>query len=201
MAAERTQKDRELRLEGPGLFVVVGALLVLIVGAFYLGRYVEHRKLASRVVDVADGPGPLSRVVTPTEVETDSGGDFFDDATVPEPGRELPGEPEPSPARSATRQQPDDPAPAKTAKAAAPVTAAEPFYVQVFAGRDRSAAEQVVGHLKTEGYAVRLFSDRGNGGALVRVRVGGFPDERKARLTAADLRKSGYADAFVTRVE
>ena len=76
-----------------------------------------------------------------------------------------------------------------------------PFYVQVFAGRDRRASERLLGELQSAGYAVRVFSEKEAGGMLYKVRVGGYEQESGARETAAKLRESGYSGAWVTRLD
>ena len=88
---------------------------------------------------------------------------------------------------------------AKTASS--PGRSSGPYYVQVFAGRDRRAAEGLVGQLQAGNYSVRLFSDRSGGDALFKVRVGGYATEDEARDAAADLVQQGYGGAWVTRLE
>jgi hypothetical protein len=203
MAVEREDAARELRLEGTPLFAVGALIVAVICGAFFAGRWVERREHASRPVTVADQPGPQSQVVEPRS-GSDAGADadFFDrvDGTKPqEPQREarkvppvveLPPTPSSAGAAAAEFDRADEPSPAGGA-----------FFVQVFAGHDRAAARQVIDRLKGEGYQVRLFDESGTAGAILRVRVGGYPSEDRARTIAGNLRQSGYSDAFVTRVD
>lgn len=200
---QRGDTERELRLEGPGLVIVGGFLLAAIVGSFYLGRWVERRAQPPQLAG-ASGPGPLSQVVEVRSSEdADGDADFFDGAAV--------GDNELEPEREARAPQ----------TVAAPTTSTPPvrdegtelprvepapgrdgdFYVQVFAGRDRRAAETLVGKLKTQGYEVRVFSEREGQGALFKVRVGGYPTEAGARRIATNLKDSGYSGAWVTRIE
>ena len=74
------------------------------------------------------------------------------------------------------------------------------YWVQVFAGRDRSSAESLVGKLKSDGYLVKVFSEREGQGLLFKVRVGGYPSKDRAQRTAAVLKESGYS-AWVPPLE
>lgn len=91
---------RELRLEGLGLLLVAGVLIVLLGGAFYVGRWYERQVGPGS----AGAPGsarltdPLANVEAPADI--DRSADFFDDVqgaeTEAEPQREVPREsPEP----------------------------------------------------------------------------------------------------------
>ena len=217
MAVER-EDARELRLEGAPLFAVGAVIVAVIGGAFFAGRWVERREHASRPVTVADQPGPLSQVVEPRSgSDVSAEADFFDriDGTkAQEPQREAHEAPpvvklpearptQNEPAAETSRSDAPRPDPAERAGIAPEATgdAGGAFFVQVFAGHDRAAARQVIDRLKGEGYEVRLFDESGAGGAILRVRVGGYPSEDRARTIAGNLRKSGYADAFVTRVD
>ena len=73
--------------------------------------------------------------------------------------------------------------------------------MQVFAGRDRKAAESLFDQLKSAGYPARVFSEREGAGGLFKVRVGGYATEDEARSAASKLQKAGFAGAWVTRIE
>jgi cell division protein FtsN len=202
------EPGRELRLEGLGLVVVGGVLLAAIGGAFHLGKWVERRAHPSRSTAVTGGQGPLSQVVPPTSFDdAEKDQSFFDELggnqKEVEPDRELRPDPEPS--------LEDDPpgspgaAPAGPSEPLGPATATDPggqgdYFVQVFAGRDRSSAESLVGKLKTEGYVVRVFSEREGQGLLFKVRVGGYPSKDRAQRIASSLKQSGYS-AWVPPLE
>jgi cell division septation protein DedD len=191
MPVEREDSARELRLEGAGLVAVGAVLVALLGGAFWAGRWVERRGQPSRAALAADEPGPLSHVVEPATAEDatrDAG--YFDRVD----GRERQAEPR----REVQTRSAQSPPPAAGQP---PAELAAGFYVQVFAGRDQAAANQIIDRLRGAGYEVRLFPESESNGEILRVRVGGYPSEERARIIAGNLRQSGYADAFVTRVE
>jgi hypothetical protein len=72
--------------------------------------------------------------------------------------------------------------------------------VQVFAGRDKVAADLLVRTLSDKGHAVVLDARREGTGSLYRVQVGGFPSREAADSAASGLRKEGHSGAWVTRV-
>jgi cell division septation protein DedD len=192
---------REFRLEGVGLLLVGGLLIVLLGGAFYVGRWYERQvnppQAATLGLDAADDPLANVAAAEPA-ADVDEGAGYFDDLE----GEQKELEPERQ-AREAARAEPPPPAPASTtapAPAAAPATGGR-FYVQVVAGRDRSAIENVVNELSRKGYSVRLFSEPEGGGTLYKVRVGGYGTRDGARDVAQKLKTEGYAGAWVTEVE
>jgi cell division protein FtsN len=206
MKAERGVDDstRELRLEGVGLVVVGGVLLAAICGAYYLGKWVESREHPNPILADA-GEGPLSQVVRSNAVESATEDtSFFDEidgtAAESEPEREA----RPAPARAVN--PPDEKKTPETKPAAGPTKKpTDPggtgdFWVQVFAGRDRSSAESLVGKLKSDGYVVKVFSEREGQGLLFKVRVGGYPSKDRAQKIASLLKESGYS-AWVPPVE
>ena len=182
---------REFRFEGMGLVVVLGGVLLVLAGAFWTGRWYERRQGPP---NPAGGPlqsGPLAHVVEPQEaVDTDGSADYFDAAEGGQ--RQL-----------ETQRQ------VRTPPAAPPETTPEPadaaaeapggdYYVQVFAGRDRSSAERLVGQLRKGGFSVRLFTENPGSDPLFKVRVGGYATRDEARDAAGRLKKEGHAGAFVT---
>jgi cell division protein FtsN len=195
---------REVRLEGLALVVVGGVLLASICGAYYLGRWVERRANPAQLVG-APGQGPLSQV-TRSETAADATEDvsFFDDLR----GDRLEAEPEREARPAAESTEPaarrsSETAAEKTtppASRAADAGGQGDYWVQVFAGRDRSSAETLVSKLKREGYVVRVFSEREGQGLLFKVRVGGYPSKDHAQRTATVLKESGYS-AWVPPLE
>ena len=175
------EHKREIRLEGRLLGVASGVLLLLLFGAFELGRAVERWTAPGRAVASSD---PLVNV-EPETVEAEKP-TFFD--TVTGPGKEA------EPAREA-RGQGAPPAPPP-----APVTAG-PWFVQVFVGRDRQAAEEVVRSLRAKRYSVRIDAvAEGASGSLFKVRVGGFQTKEAADATAERLHGDGHTGTWVVRV-
>jgi DedD protein len=198
---------REFRLEGLGLLLVAGVLIVLLGSAFYVGRWYERQVSPVTVggpVGAAESD-PLANVEPPADV--DSAADYFDEVQgteqEAEPQREIPRE-TPRPAQpTVAEEEPAAPPPAEEQPPAAPAEAASDgsFYVQVFAGRDRASAETLVGELNGKGHPVRLFSEREGRGALYKVRVGGYATRDEADRMAERLRLDGYSGAWVTSVE
>jgi cell division protein FtsN len=189
---EETGEVREFRLEGATLVVVVVVLVVALAGAFYLGRLVERKSRPAGAFATATGEDPLANVAqTEDPADVDQSSDFFDkgDGTQAElePDREV---------RRGLGQPGDGESPVASAPAITPGS----HFVQVWAGRDRQAAEVMVGKLQKEGYSVRLFSDRVEGDTLYKVRVGGFESEDQARNMATELEQKGYRGAWVTSV-
>ena len=198
MVAERHESEsmHEFRLEGIGLLLGGGLLLGLLLGAFFLGRWVER---GARVAgpQPLSGSGPLSQVLTPEpDADVGQGLTHFDDLEGAEkqlePTREVP---PPKGVMPATR--PVASRPNSTASSPAAQADAGRYYVQVSALRDQGAAVEVIDTLKAQGYGVRLFSEREGQGMLYKVRVGGYATEQEARDMAAQLRKVGYAGAWV----
>jgi DedD protein len=111
-------------------------------------------------------------------VDATAGG--FDVSGVPEPRRQVA---EPS---------------APSSPSAPEAAGSGPWNVQVFAGRDRQAAERLVGTLKAAGWPVRLQSVAEGSGSLLKVRVGGYADRAAAEAAATKLRAQGQAGAWVT---
>lgn len=181
--AGRRDEPRELRLEGALLLIAGGVAIALLVGAFQLGRVVERWSSPARA---ASSPAdPLGNVeqeaVAATEKLT-----FFD--TLSGPGKEA------EPTRQA-QTKPTSPAP--------PPTAVSPgvWFVQVFVGRDRQAAEEVVRTLRAERYPVRIDAvSEGSSGSLFKVRVGGFPTKEAADVGAERLHGDGHTGTWVVRV-
>jgi cell division protein FtsN len=191
MNAERRPADaaRELRLEGLGLVVVGALLLAALAGAFLLGRWVERRAQPSLA---APGADPLAQLnPRQGDVDASEGVTVFDEVRGTEqelePRREARQEEASPPSRPASGEAP----------AAVPAVPAGRHFVQVFAGRSRPSAEQLVAELRTAGYPVRMLSEAEGPGALYKVRVGGYSTEDQARAVAAELKHRGHSGAWV----
>jgi cell division septation protein DedD len=196
---------REFRLEGTSLFVIGGLFLVALACAFYVGRWVERRSTGSGAATMlaersgAESTGPE----TPVDVSEQAGYfDTIEGETEAEPERqaiELPSTTpevvEGSAGLQARAQERAAPPPEQSAPAAGP------FYVQLFAGRDKASAERLVRGLGDRGYRVRLDTEPAGDALLYRVRVGGYAAKPDAEVLAERLRKDGYPDAWVTRVD
>jgi cell division septation protein DedD len=188
---------KEFRLEGTTLVVAVALLLAVLGGIFYLGRRVE-RSGPPPATGAARADDPLAHVASksapPADVDRSSGVfDRVEEERKPEPSREnakRPSEPTPG-SGSPPAGAPPEPAPARSDG---------DWFVQVWAGRDRQAAELLVDKLQGQGYPVRLFTDRVEGDTLYKVRVGGYGDDSEARRVSEELEGKGYRGAWVTSV-
>jgi len=189
---EETEEVREFRLEGAVLVVVVVVLVVALGGAFYLGRWVERKDRPAGAFGPGAGEDALANVAQSEDpADVDESSDLFDTGeggeTELEPDREV---------RRGLGKAEDEKAPATSGQPATPGS----YFVQVWAGRDRQAAEVMIDKLHKEGYSVRLFSDRVESDTLFKVRVGGFESEDQARNMATELEQKGYRGAWVTSV-
>ena len=190
---------KEFRLEGTTLVVAVALLLAVLGGVFYLGRRVE-RTLAPAPAAETRADDPLAHVASksapPADVDRSSGVfDRVEDERKPEPSRET----RKRPSETAAPEPSGAPAPA-TPEGASDDASGGPFFVQVWAGRDRQAAELLVNKLQGDGYPVRLFTDRVEGDSLYKVRVGGYAADTDARRVSEELEGKGYRGAWVTSV-
>ena len=172
MAAERgRERVREFQLEGFGLLIVGGLLLIGLVGAFYLGRWYERRSApppATVSSETGETGDPLANVETGEAVEPGEDLTFFD--TLSGQGKQ-----------------------------AAPQREGGDHFVQVFAGRVRTSAESLVRELEGKGYPVRIQSVSDGQERLFKGQVGGYPTAEAAREGAQRLKDQGYRTAFVTR--
>jgi len=180
---ETESGPRELRLEGGLLAVAGGVLLALLAGAFQLGRMVERWNAPGNAASSASDPL--------ANVERESGEaaeklTFFD--TLGGGGKEA------EPGRQAQTPPASSPQPPAA-------TAPGPWYVQVFVGRDRQAAEDVVRALREKQYPVRIDAvAEGASGSLFKVRVGGFLTKEAADAGAQRLHGDGHSGTWVVRV-
>jgi cell division septation protein DedD len=193
MGTEDRNRDevREFRLEGVGLMLVGGVLIVLLVASFYLGRWYERQTGSPAAAGIAmtEQGDPLANVVdSEPPADVDGKSDFFDETAGTE--KEL------EPAREIEREQPRS-APAVEQQPASSGS----FYVQVVAGRDRVSIEKLIDQLKQKGYSARLFSEREGAGSLFKLRVGGYETRAQADTAAEKLRQEGYSGAWVTKVD
>lgn len=188
---------REFRLEGLALAILAIVALLLLFGAFQLGRWYERGRAPTTPATASDasagdaGGGDKA----PAAVDAREGSTFFDRAEGQplEPGRE---------ARAADRSAPPAPRePSSPEAAALPEAGGGPFYVQLTAVRDRRSAERVVSELRERGYPVVLATERDGQDNLFKVRVGGYPTREEATPVLERLKRDGYASAWITRVD
>jgi cell division septation protein DedD len=199
MSTERrgAEQVRELRLEGGGLFGIAALLVLLVGAAFWLGRWYERQAEPARpATATGDAPAHVAPPVEQAPLDVDRSVTYFDEPRggqqALEPEREI--RPQPSAAEEPRR-------PAGGQAARAPQATGGDFYVQVFAGRDEQAAAGMVRTLESDGYVVRLFTEREGQSSLYKVRVGGYETRERALAAADALRVDGYPGAWVTQVE
>lgn len=184
-----SEQVRELRLEGPSLLVVGGLLVAVMAGSFFVGRWYE-RRTSPASPELLGATNSLGHVVTAEQqeaVNVDDSADFFD--TVGD------GSAEPSREGARAGSQPEG------APGGGPTMIRGEYYVQVFAGRDESAAASLVSKLEAEGQPVGVHMDRQGGDSLYKVRVGGYATQDAAREAARALQEQGYAGAWVTKAD
>jgi cell division protein FtsN len=182
---DRGEETREFRVEGVGLVVVGGALLAALVGAFYLGRWVERSAAPSPGSTARESAGtPPRRAEESVDVGERSG--HFDSASGPQ--KEL------EPRRQAAPPASRDAAPPAPRGAASPGGA---FFVQVFAGRDRNSAETLAAGLEGRGWPAQVIAETEGAGSLYKVRVGGYAARAEAEAAAERLKREGHPGAWV----
>jgi cell division protein FtsN len=178
---------REVRIQGIALFVTGGVLLALLALAFWAGRWFERQVSPMQPSSDRDRAGAVAKEEPRADDLT-----FFD--TLGGGGRAA------EPQREARpKPQVGEPPEAAPDRPAAPPARGGPFVVQVFAGRDRRAAEEIVRALRDKGYPVSVEGEREGRGALFKVRVGGYADRTEAQSAAERLKREGQAGAWVTR--
>jgi cell division septation protein DedD len=190
---------REMRLEGLGLGLVGVVLAALLALAFWAGRAYEarlHPEAASSSATLA-APSAAAEARDVAEDLT-----VFDEVAgagrAAEPEREVEA-PAPAVERAAEMDVASAARLAESSPRVGPAVAeGGPYFVQVFAGRDQTAADAVLQRLRKEGWAAQPVVQReGQGGQLVRVRVGGYRTEDDARQAAQELQQGGYPDAWI----
>jgi cell division protein FtsN len=188
MELERADRAREMKLEGWTLILTGGILIALLVGSFYLGRWVERgtAPAGSTEASRATQDGGAAGLEEASEEVS-----FFDTLSGSEKAVEPRRESAPPSAAAGTDARESRQPPAGSAG---------PWYVQVFAGRDKETADVLIRSLSQKGHSVRLDTRREGSGALYRVQVGGFATREAADSAADRLRREGQAGAWVTRV-
>ena len=173
---------REVRLEGASLAAALVVLLALLFGAFEIGRAVERIGAPARGTG---GAGDPAARLDAEPLDASEKVTFFD--TVSGAGKEA------EPKRQASSPPP-------SVSVSAPATPG-PWFVQVFVGRDRSAAEEVVRGVRQRGYRVRVDSvSEGASGSLYKVRVGGYESREGAEAASRKLEADGQKSTWVVKI-
>jgi len=180
---------REIRVEGMGLLVLAGGGLALLAVVFMIGVWVGR----SSSSEPGSPPGPS---VGDRDVERSPDlkptGSYFDTLEggekSPEPRREM----SPATTKASARTAPEIASPGTPTHGT--------YFVQVFAGRDRHAADAVVQSIAERGYRVRIDTSSEGTDVLYKVRVGGYLTQDDARAAAESLKKEGEGGAWVTQI-
>jgi cell division septation protein DedD len=184
MAGRTEETAREFQLETRHLAFLIALVVALCLASFMLGRWVERQNRGPAVADLAKPEGG-GQVADAGDVAKDL--TFFDSLKTDRPApletaRETapatrPPRPE-MPVRAATA--PPAPHPSDPRR-----SVNEGVMIQVFASRDKAAAESIRKRLRTRGYTALLVPDGGSW----KVRVGPYADREEAERSAAVLRQ------------
>jgi len=190
MTSDDDFRSHEILLENRHLAIVGAGVLVLCVGAFFLGRWTERSHWVN-----PDMPLPrVAGAVQSLPIEPVRGIAPTPAADGQEGEEVLP--PESSAPAAATGQA--NPQPAAPALAAAPRTekaregsaARDDLYIQVLATRSADAAQTLRERLAGRDYPVTVVSSFDpQGRSLYRVRVGGYASRQEAERVALRLQK------------
>ena len=186
MPSPSDEATREFQLETRHLAFLIAVVLGLCVASFLLGRWVERQNEPADVRAVRTEAGGT------VEDEGDVAGDltYFDtlktDKTVPLEPEKRPSGARSTPARtdrSAVTPPQSSPPSARVADPRRSVN--EGVMIQVFASKDRAAADAIRKRLRWKGYTALLVSDAGSW----KVRVGPYAAREDAERWAAVIRQ------------
>jgi len=167
---------QEFQLETRHFVLLVLIVVVLCAASFELGRWVERQSLGPAIplasVAGTAGGGSDANVEDVGDVSKDL--TFFDTLAGGAPT------PLQAPVRQSPRSSPGAAPPGSTRR-----SVNEGVMIQVFASKDRAAADAVRKRLRAKGYTALLAS---SGGAY-KVRVGPYADRTEAERQAAILRE------------
>ena len=179
---------REVRLEGGSLVAAAIALAALLLGAFEIGRFVERAHAPQH--PAGGGSDPAAGFDAEAQDAPEKKVTFFDTTTGA--GKEA------EPKREAAGGKPAAAPPVEAPPPAAVTPGA--WFVQVFVGRDRAAAEEVVRTVRLKGYPVRVNAvSEGASGSLFKVRVGGYESRDAADAAARRLESDGQKSTWVVK--
>ncbi|HKY32687.1 MAG TPA: SPOR domain-containing protein [Candidatus Polarisedimenticolia bacterium] len=177
---------REFQLETRHLAFLIALVVVLCVASFMVGRWVERQSL---------GPTVSSAVSRSADPNVEEGGDVAEDLTFFDSLKEdrpvpLQASGETAPARpAASSPRP----PSRTAAETGRRSVNEGVMIQVFASRDRAAADAIRNRLRSRGYTALMVSEGGS----YKVRVGPYADKEEAERSAAVLRQQENLSTWI----
>ncbi len=170
-------RDREFQLEARHLALLVLLVVALCAASYQVGRWVERR---SAEASAPPGLAPDGRAPASVEDAGDVSRDltFFDTLGG--------GDPVPLEAPPRARETPIRPRSAGASAPSAPRrSVSEGVMIQVFASKDRKAADSLRRRLRSRGYTALLVSE----GGFHKVRVGPYADGEEAQRAAGVLRE------------
>lgn len=163
--------SQEFQLETRHLALLVLIVVVLCLGSFQLGRWVERRSGGPSIAGAGSAMDEVS------DANVDDVGDISRELTFFDSLKE-------------DTVVDDAPVRTRSETGAAPPPATrrsvnEGIMIQVFASKDRSAAQAVRNRLREKGYTAFILSSDGTH----KVRVGPYADKEEAELQAAIIRE------------
>ncbi len=176
--------DQEFQLEARHLTFLVLVVVALCVASFMLGRWVERQSLGSAPAvasQLGDGDAKVEEMGDVAKELT-----FFDTLKTEKPVG-LVGKP----AQAAPPRSPSSTASAPVRSAGRSV--GEGVMIQVFASKDRAAADAVRKKLRGKGYTALLVSGDGSW----KVRVGPYADREEAERAASVLREQEKLSTWI----
>lgn len=185
MAGRPEETAREFQLETRHLAFLIVLVVALCLASFMLGRWVERQNAGPAVSDAVTRPEGAT-VTDEGDVSKDL--TFFDTLKNERPAP-LESAPEPAPARAmkpvASRAAAASPPPATPRPADSRRSVSDGVMIQVFASKDKAAADAIRKRLRARGYTALLVPDGGSW----KVRVGPYADREEAERSAAVLRQ------------
>ncbi|HZI92892.1 MAG TPA: SPOR domain-containing protein [Patescibacteria group bacterium] len=193
--AGESRTTQELQLEARHLVLMVVIVLVLCVASFMFGRWVERQSVGP-TISMTGLPGAPGRN---GDANVEEMGDVSKDLTffdTLEGNQPAPLKPQGSaataatprqkpPATQATRQPAEPPSTAGQTATSGRRSVNEAVMIQVFASKDRAAADLIRRRLRAKGYTALLMPDHGT----YKVRVGPYADREEATRAASVLRE------------
>ncbi len=178
---------QEFQLETRHLVLLVLLVVVLCAASFELGRWVERQNLGP-AIPLAGMAGAAGAAGGGRDANVEDVGDISKDLTFFDTVAGDAPAPLQAPVRPAPRSSPDPAVPGSTRR-----SVNEGVMIQVFASKDRAAADAVRKKLRAKGYTALLAS---SGGAY-KVRVGPYADRAEAQRQAAILREQEHLTTWI----
>jgi hypothetical protein len=185
---------QEFQLETRHLVLLVLLVVVLCVASFMFGRWVERQSVGP-TISMTGMPGASGRN---GDANVEEMGDVSKDLTFfdtlegnqpaplkPQAGAQAAPSRARQPSTQTVRQPVEPPSTASQPPASGRRSVNEAVMIQVFASKDRAAADQIRRRLRAKGYTALLMPDHGT----YKVRVGPYADREEATRAASVLRE------------